>query len=133
MAKEKNNSVEMKKELADNMDKQTFPKKKKKSLDANKTYLLIAIPIVALFFLFNTLPLIQGIIYSFTNFKGYGDFEWVGLRNYADLFTDARVGKSYWFTFKLALGATIVTNVLSLLLALGLNSKIKFKITLYEQ
>lgn len=91
------------------------------------TFLLITIPIVALFFCFNTLPLIKGVIYSFTNFKGYGSFDWVGLRNYQDLFTDSRVGGSYLFTFKLAVVATIVTNVISLILALGLNSKIKFK------
>lgn len=92
-----------------------------------RTFLLITIPILALFFCFNTLPLIKGVIYSFTNFRAYGEFDWVGLRNYADLFTDARVGKSYLFTFKLAIVATIVVNVLSLVLALGLNSKIKFK------
>lgn len=92
-----------------------------------RTFLLITIPILALFFCFNTLPLIKGVIYSFTNFRGYGEFDWVGLRNYVDLFTDARVGKSYLFTFKLAIVATIVVNVLSLVLALGLNSKIKFK------
>ena len=90
-----------------------------------RTFLLITIPILALFFCFNTLPLIKGVIYSFTNFRGYGEFDWVGIRNYT--FTDARVGKSYLFTFKLAIVATIVVNVLSLVLALGLNSKIKFK------
>ena len=100
----------------------------KKSMSGRKmTFLLITIPIVALFFCFNTLPLIKGVIYSFTNFKGYGSFDWVGLRNYQDLFTDSRVGGSYLFTFKLAIVATIVTNVISLILALGLNSKIKFK------
>lgn len=103
---------------------------KRKKMGKEATYLAITIPIVALFFLFNTLPLIQGVIYSFTNFKGYGDFDWVGLRNYMDLFTDGRVGKSYWFTFRLALVSTVVTNVISLLLAMGLNSKIKFKNTL---
>lgn len=92
-----------------------------------RTFLLITIPILALFFCFNTLPLIKGVIYSFTNFRGYGEFDWVGIRNYTDLFTDARVGKSYLFTFKLAIVATIVVNVLSLVLALGLNSKVKFK------
>ena len=92
-----------------------------------RTFLLITIPTLALFFCFNTLPLIKGVIYSFTNFRGYGEFDWVGIRNYTDLFTDARVGKSYLFTFKLAIVATIVVNVLSLVLALGLNSKIKFK------
>lgn len=101
--------------------------KMKRMNGRERTFLLITIPILALFFCFNTLPLIKGVIYSFTNFRGYGEFDWVGIRNYTDLFTDARVGKSYLFTFKLAIVATIVVNVLSLVLALGLNSKIKFK------
>lgn len=91
------------------------------------TFLLITIPILALFFCFNTLPLIKGVIYSFTNYKGYGVYDWVGIRNYVDLFQDVRVGKSYLFTFKLAIVTTIVVNIISLLLALGLNSKIKGK------
>lgn len=99
----------------------------KQSNDRERTFLLMTVPILILFFLFNTLPLIKGAIYSFTNFKGYGTYDWVGIRNYVDLFQDARVGKSYWFTFKLALLSTLVVNVISLILALGLNSKIKFK------
>ncbi len=59
------------------------------------------------------------MIYSFTNFKGFGSYDWVGFRNYIDLFSDARVGKSYLFTFKV--------NVVSLILALALNSKIRAK------
>lgn len=99
----------------------------KKMNDRERTFLLMTVPILILFFLFNTLPLIKGAIYSFTNFKGYGTYDWVGLRNYIDLFQDGRVGRSYWFTFKLALLSTVVVNVISLILALGLNSKIKFK------
>ena len=89
--------------------------KTKRPENRNRTFALITIPIVALFFCFNTLPLIRGFIYSFTNFKGYGTFNWVGGRNYADLFTDARVGNSYLFTFKLAVTATIIVNVLMFL------------------
>ena len=95
--------------------------------ERKRTFLLITIPILALFICFNTIPLIRGVIYSFTNFKGFGKYNWVGFQNYIDLFSDARVGKSYWFTFKLAIVSTVVTNVLSLILALGLNSKIKAK------
>lgn len=51
--------------------------KKNKLNDRKRTFLLITIPIVALFFCFNTLPLIKGVIYSFTNFKGYGSYDWV--------------------------------------------------------
>ncbi|MEZ3433351.1 MAG: sugar ABC transporter permease [Lachnospiraceae bacterium] len=98
-----------------------------KKLSRNQTFLLITVPVLALFFCFNTLPLIKGLMYSFTNFKGFGSYDWVGLRNYADLFTDGRVGKSYLFTFKFAIVATILTNVIALLLALGLNGKIRAK------
>lgn len=101
--------------------------KKRKINDRERTFLLITIPVLILFFCFNTLPLIKGFIYSFTNFKGYGSYEFVGLRNYMDLFTDARVGKSYLFTFKYALVCTIIVNIVSLILALGLNAKIKGK------
>lgn len=99
----------------------------KKTNERQRTFLLMTIPILVLFFAFNTLPLIKGVMYSFTNFRGYGTYDWVGFRNYVDLFQDARVGKSYLFTIKMALAATVVTNVISLILALGLNSKIKFK------
>ena len=95
--------------------------------ERKRTFLLITIPILALFVCFNTIPLIRGVIYSFTNFRGFGTYDWVGLRNYMDLFTDSRVGGSYLFTFKLAICATIITNVISLILALGLNSKIRAK------
>ena len=95
--------------------------------ERKRTFLLITIPILALFVCFNTIPLIRGVIYSFTNFKGFGSYDWVGFRNYVDLFSDARVGKSYLFTFKLAIVTTVVVNVISLLLALALNSKIRAK------
>ena len=104
--------------------------KKGKTNDRERTFLLITIPVLVLFFCFNTLPLIKGFIYSFTNFKGYGTYDFVGLRNYKDLFTDARVGRSYLFTFKYAIVCTVIVNIISLLLALGLNAKIKGKTVL---
>lgn len=93
----------------------------------DKTYLLMILPALILFVAFNTIPLITGAVYSFTNYRGYGDFDFVGLRNYIDLFSDERVRNSYLFTFKYAIAGTILINVLSLLLAMGLNSKIKGK------
>lgn len=100
---------------------------KKKMTNREKTYVAVIIPVLVLFFLFNTLPMLKGVMYSFTNYKGYGSYESVGLRNYIDLFTDARVGKSYLFTFKYAIVGTVLVNVLSLIMALALNSKIRFK------
>lgn len=102
-------------------------RKSKKMSDRQKTYILMVIPALLLFVAFNTIPLITGAMYSFTNYRGYGSYEFVGLRNYIDLFSGSRVGNSYLFTFKYAIAGTILVNLLSLLLALGLNSKIKCK------
>lgn len=100
---------------------------KKPMTKKQKTYLCIIVPVVILFFMFNTWPMLNGFFYSFTNYKGYGDYKMIGLQNYIDLFSDARVLKSYLFTFKYAICGTILVNVLSLLMALALNAKIKYK------
>ena len=100
---------------------------KSKMTTREKTFWAITIPVVLLFFTFNTLPMLKGFMYSFTNYRGYGGYDYVGFRNYKDLFTDLRVGKSYLFTFKYALVGTVLVNVLSLIMALGLNSQIRFK------
>ena len=93
----------------------------------DKVFLGMLIPVLILFFCFNTLPLLKGFYYGLTNYKGYGDFDMVGLRNFKDLFTDLRVGKSYLFTFKYAVVMTIAVNLISLILALGLNREIRGK------
>lgn len=103
---------------------------KKPMSNRTKTYILMILPALILFIAFNTIPLITGTFYSLTNYRGYGSYDFVGLRNFKDLFQDSRIGKSYLFTFKYAICGTILVNVLSLILALGLNSKIKFKNTL---
>ncbi len=102
-------------------------KGRKKMSNRERTFLLMILPALILFVAFNTIPLITGAIYSFTNYRGYGDYDFVGFRNYIDLFSDERVRNSYWFTFKYAVIGTILINFLSLLLALGLNSRIRCK------
>lgn len=99
----------------------------KSKLGRNRTFVAIIIPILIFFALFNTVPLLVGAFYSFTNYKGYGTYDFVGFRNYVDLFTDTRILKSYLFTLKYAICGTILINVLSIILALGLNSKIRCK------
>ncbi|MEC0126417.1 carbohydrate ABC transporter permease [Paenibacillus pabuli] len=91
-------------------------------------YYWMTVPAVILFFVFMTLPALQGIYYSFTNYNGFGKgYDFVGFKNYFNLFQDNNVGHAYWFTFKFAIVVTILTNILSLLIALGLNAKIKFR------
>jgi raffinose/stachyose/melibiose transport system permease protein len=89
---------------------------------------LMTVPAVLLFATFHTFPAIQGIFYSFTNWDGLSlTYDFVGLKNYYYLFQDENVLHSYLFTFKFALVSTILVNVLSLAIAIGLNEKIKFK------
>lgn len=88
---------------------------------------VMVVPMAVLFFIFHTYPFLQGVFYSFTDWKGYGNWNFVGLRNYLHIFKDPNVVTSYLFTFKFAFFATILVNVLSLALACALNAKIKFK------
>lgn len=84
----------------------------------------MVVPAVAAFAFFHTLPVLVGMFYSFTNYAGYGDWRFVGLSNYINLFRDDRAIGAYLFSFGFAIVATILTNVIALLIAMGLNAKI---------
>ncbi len=101
--------------------------KSKKKKRMNLMFYMMTVPMAVLFFVFHTIPFLQGIFYSFTDWKGYGKWKFVGLRNFLHIFVDPNISEAYLFTIKYAVAATILVNVLSLLLACGLNSKIRFK------
>ncbi|WP_228479499.1 carbohydrate ABC transporter permease [Microbacterium atlanticum] len=92
---------------------------------APSTYYWMVWPAVIAFAAFHTLPVVVGIFFSFTNYAGYGAWNFVGLSNYLNLFKDDRVLQAYGFSFLFAIVATILTNGFSLAIALGLNAKIK--------
>ncbi|MFG6117894.1 carbohydrate ABC transporter permease [Thalassobacillus sp. B23F22_16] len=96
----------------------------------NRAYFWMTVPALILFFVFHTYPALQGIFYSFTDWRGYGDWDFVGFKNYFNVFQDDRAWHAYLFTFQFAVVSTILVNVFSLLVAIGLNSKIKFQKTL---
>ena len=96
----------------------------------NKIYYIYVGILAVLFFIFHTIPFLKGVFYSFTDWRGYGDWNFVGLRNYLHMFVDADTGNAYIFTFKFAVITTILVNVISLVLACALNAKIKFKNTI---
>ncbi len=96
----------------------------------SRAYLWMVLPAFLLFFAFHTFPVLQGVFFSFTDSPGYGEWGFVGLSNYTALFTDPRIGHAYLFTAQFAVVATILTNVLALAIAVGLNGKIKFRTTL---
>ena len=107
------------------------PAKKRKTAfskrKVDRAYYWMTVPAAIIFAVFLYVPFIRGIGYSFTNSQGYGNFKWVGLRNYQALFSDDRVGHAYLFTFFIAIIITVLINVISMFLAVLLNSKIAFK------
>lgn len=90
-----------------------------------RAFYWMVVPAIILFALLHTLPVITGIVFSFTDYAGYGDWSFIGLGNYLALFQDDRIWAAYGFTFGIAIVATILTNIIALALALGLNAKIK--------
>lgn len=93
-------------------------------------YYLFLFPTLILLTVAITLPGVVGIFFSITNYIGVGEWNFVGLTNYAALLSDPAIRQAYIFTVGIALATVIVVNVISFLLAVGLTSKIKFKVTL---
>ena len=90
-------------------------------------YYLFLFPALAIFTLAITLPAILGFAYSFTNSIGFGDWEFIGLRNYIALFQDQGIVGSYAFTIGFSLVTVVLVNLIAFSLALGLTSRIRFR------
>lgn len=93
----------------------------------DRAYYWMVIPAAVIFGLFLYVPFVQGVAYSFTNSQGFGDYKWIGFKNYIALFSDDRVGHAYLFTFLIAIAITILINVISMFLAVALNGNLWFK------
>lgn len=87
----------------------------------------MAVPAAVVFAVFLYFPFIRGIGYSFTNSQGFGNYKWIGFKNYGALFKDGRVGHAYLFTFLIAVLITLLINTIALFLSVALNSHIAFK------
>ena len=94
---------------------------------ASPTYLLMIIPAIALFTFFIIYPTINGMFYSFTDYVGYGAWKFIGFANYKAAFSDPNIRDSYGFTLLFAVVGTLVVNITAMLLALALNSQIKWQ------
>lgn len=93
-------------------------------------YLLFLLPALACFTLAITVPAVMGIFFSFTDSVGFGEFNMVGLRNYAALVNDPAVLGAYAFTIGFSLATVLLTNALAFLLALGLTAQIRARVAL---
>lgn len=96
-------------------------------MPVSPAYLLMIVPVILLFTFFIVYPAIDGMFYSFTNYVGYGAWHSIGLANYKAAFSDPTIRDSYGFTLLFAVVACILTNVVALAVALGLNANIKWR------
>lgn len=93
-----------------------------------RPFYLMVIPAFVLFFAFHTFPVIMGIVYSFTDWNGLSrHYDFVGWKNYIHVFQDSNIYDAYAFTFKFAVITTILVNIISLAVAMGLNARLKFR------
>ncbi|TKV28491.1 sugar ABC transporter permease [Arthrobacter sp. NamB2] len=92
-----------------------------------RVFYLMVLPALALFAVFHTVPLLTGMFFSLTNYAGYGEWSFVGLRNYVNLFGDDRIYGAYGFTFLFAIVSTVAVNIIALAVAIALNGRIRFK------
>lgn len=91
---------------------------------------MVAPTIIGLIVL-NFIPLIETFIMSFKRTGDFGKSTWAGLANYKKLFSDAIIWQETGNTFKFSLIVVPVTIIISLIVAVLLNQKIKGK-TVYR-
>lgn len=106
------------------------PKVTNKRRRVEPIYYFFTVPTLILLTIGITLPAVVGIFFSFTNYIGVGDWEFIGLSNYKVLFSDPAILQSYLFTMGFALVTVILVNIISFLLAVGLTARIRFKVAL---
>jgi multiple sugar transport system permease protein len=83
------------------------------------------LPSLLIIILFKLVPLIVGFAISFTDWNLLSSPAFVGLQNYARLFSDPNIGKIFGNTFYYSALSVPLNLAISLLLAVALNQKIK--------
>ena len=109
-----------------NMAKNAAVPKRKFKKEWLKGYLFI-LPNFVGFLIFMGIPIIMGLIISFTNYDGFKTFDFVGLSNYIKMFKDEYFQVSFVNNL-IYTGVTVPCTILiALLLAVALNVGIKGK------
>jgi len=100
---------------------------KKENMKRGLVPYLFILPNFIIFLIFVVIPAIYGLVYSFTNYDGLSEMEFIGLKNYISIFKDAE----FWSVLgKTSLYAAIVVPlifVFSLMIANYLIKEIRFK------
>jgi raffinose/stachyose/melibiose transport system permease protein len=92
----------------------------------NRILLIYVLPALIAYLLFKLYPAILGFYYSLTDWNGIDQsYEMIGLANFKEIFADVYFWKSIQFTLKYVVVILIVSNVLALLLAVLIESRMK--------
>ena len=84
------------------------------------------LPAAALYVFAVVVPSVQGGVFSFTDWDGVSpERNWVGFKQFAAIFRDANGLVAIRNTLLIAVIVTVVQNLIGLLIALGVNSRIK--------
>ena len=94
--------------------------------EENWGYVMIAPTIIGLVVL-NLWPFIQTIYTSFCEHLGFGNYKFIGIDNYVEMFQNPEVWRATWNTILFCILTVPVGLFLSLLVAMMLNAKIKGK------
>lgn len=98
---------------------------KNKIKDIATGYLFIS-PVLLGILIFTYIPAISSFIYSFMSYDGFFKFEWVGFKNFINMFTvDAETSTVFANTFLYAIVSVPLGLFLGYLVALAANSKVK--------
>jgi len=87
---------------------------------------IVLVPILIHFLIFQIFPFIYSFVLTFLNYRIIGTSEFVGLRNWQQLFHDKIAIKSIWNTILFSFYYIAPTMAVGLLLAIIINSGIRF-------
>ena len=94
--------------------------------EENWGWIMVAPTVIGLIVL-NLWPFVQTLYTSFCEHLGFGNYKFVGLANFASIFQRPEFWKATWNTIYFCILTVPIGLFLSLLVAMLLNAKIKFK------
>ncbi|WPO86920.1 sugar ABC transporter permease [Herbiconiux sp. KACC 21604] len=98
---------------------------------ALRTPVWFIVPALVVYAVIVLWPNLQGLFYSLTDWDGLGStWSFVGFGNFADVLQDPNTLRAIGNTFLLTVVVTVFQNLIGLLLALGLNTRVKSRYVL---
>ena len=111
---------------AEDIQKPSLSKRLIKELKKNKLVYIFLIPTLIHFVIFQVFPFAFSFYLTFMDWRVIGESEFVGLKNWARFLEDELAWKAIWNTVLFSLYYIVPTMALGLILALIINSGIKF-------